>query len=276
MKQTGKIFVAIATVATLAAGCQPGPEDAPPQDDTEQSEAVAREVGQSIVKTGGAVAMLAEPLARALEDDGTTAADGPLKQKIEAAIAKLVAATECLSFDWVPLTLEATVHFDSCTIPTTSTAIDGSITVVARPLKLQVFVETDSLTIGDDTFYGAFTAYLAGPLAQPTVGVDFDVTHEDSATTLAVDGLTITGNLQGVTVGGAGVVMSDKIDASANADAVRWNTGDCAPTSGTIEFAEGSITGTITFLETTPSTGNVLLDLPLLPPYELPLFPACG
>ncbi len=275
MKQAGKRLVAIATaaVAALAIGCQPGGET--PPDDSEQSEAVALEVGRAVVNTGGAVATLAAPLAKALGDDGTTAAtaDGPLRQKIEAALAKLVAATECLSVDWS--LLQATAHFDQCSLPQTNKTLDGSITVVVRPLKLQVVIRTDELSFGDETYYGTMTASLQGPLTAPTVSVDFDVTDADAATTLMVTDFRVATDLESVTIAGTGAVVSPKVDASATADAVRWNLGECAPSSGTIAYAQGQLSGVITFLPTTPSTGKVTLDIPRLPSQTIDMFPAC-
>lgn len=274
MKPAGKCFVAIATIATitaLAAACQPGGE--PPPDEHEQSAAVAREVGRAFVHTGGAVATLAVPLARALEDDGTKSADGPIRQKVEAALAQLVAATECLSLDWA--LLQATVHFDQCSIPQTSKTLDGSVTVLVRPLKLEVFITTDELTLGDDTFYGSMTASLQGPITAPAVNVDFDVTHENSATTLVVTDFRISGDLRAITLAGTGAVVSPTVDATATAEAIGWNTNECLPSSGTIAYTQGALTGTITFLPTTPTTGEVHLDVPPLPTQTIPMFPAC-
>ena len=88
MNRISNILVTIVTALVIACGVDSGSGAV---DDRTEREAVAREVGRSVTGVGGAAATLAAPLARAL--DGTTdgqlvaAADGPLRTKIEAAVA---------------------------------------------------------------------------------------------------------------------------------------------------------------------------------------------
>jgi hypothetical protein len=264
MSIAGKFFAALVTLTIAGLGCTPAPAE--PDD-----EAVAHEIGLTVAETGGAVTTLATTLAPVLR--AGEADEGTIRQRLRSAIRDSVVSVGCVSFSWT-LT-SATVLFDECELLDTGARIDGSTTISVRILNRSVTVTLDDLAIGSAELYGSMTARLMGPLGELTVGVDSEMTLANIPATLIVDGLEVDANLEGMTMWGPGAVISPNLDATTSVDQVHWNLGECWPSSGSVSFVDGNLEGTITFVPTTPETGEVQLQLHPLPPATVEMLPAC-
>lgn len=249
-------------VVVLGLGCA---EEEP----TPMATAKAAALTESVTDSGGLVARLSALLEDALRDRDETQA----RARVRTALEALVASAGCVSLEWsFPA---VTAHFDDCHIPATDEELDGSLGVRLRLLQRSVVVTFDALTVGADVFDGSMTAYASRQDGALGLGVDADVTAVGTAATLVGSDLGLTLSLEGVTLSGSGDVISPSLEATATLDAVHWVLGDCLPSSGSVAFVDGDMTADVTFLETTPITGEVLLHVAPLPATTTALFPAC-
>jgi hypothetical protein len=232
---------------------------------------VAQALTASVVDTGGVIARMAAVLEAALrERDGDDAA---MRTRVRTAVAALVQSAQCMSLDWSLRSV--TVHFDECTIPSTDERLDGSLTVRIRLADPSVIVTMNELTLGDDVFDGSVTAAPRGLDGALQLGVDAELTAVGPATTLVGRDLGLVLDVQGVTLSGEGEVISASLDGSATMTAVHWDLFDCLPSSGSVTFVDGDVSGVMTFLASTPETGEVELGLDRLPATTIALFPSC-
>lgn len=266
MTRSSTLPIAAVALVTLAAGCAPA-DDAPPT-----SEEVATEVGDAVARSVDVVAALEAPMAAALEEDGTNAATG-LRARIEDALALLVVDPACISASWVLNT--ATVRFADCELVSSGAPLDGAISLRVRPLVPSVVVTMDALTLGQDSVAGSITARPVGALADLTFAVDVDLTFAGAERSLAFAGTGTAGGQDGVTISGTGSVVAPELVADATVDAVHWDHATCLPSSGEVELVTEAVHGFITFLPTTPETGEVLLRFPPLPAAPFGMFQPC-
>ncbi len=264
--QLGRKWVAAGIVVlAVISGCaegEPGTE----------AVSFAQVIGEATLNSTGAMTKLSAPLTAALQG-GDAGVAGTARDRIEAAIRTLATSAGCLSLDWAMTTV--TVRFDHCRIPETDELLDGSLSLRVRVVDPAVVVTTDRLAIGDEVFHGTVTAYPKPPLSALTLGVDADLTREDPLATVRVSGLTVAATAEGVTVAGSGNVITDRLDADITMNQLHWELGDCLPSSGSLSFVDGSLSGVITFLPTTPATGEVRLRIAPFPASTTKLFPAC-
>jgi len=265
MNQVKRFFVAAVLAAAAGMGCGLG--SGAPQDDHEQ---VGRDVAESIVETTGAAKTLTALVAPMFDDTSGSAVTSTRLQKI---LSEQLVSAGCVTVSWSKLT--ATVDFDACELLSTGEPLDGAMTVVVRPLKLEVALTVDELTVGKYSVYGAMTAKLKGLYGGIKVGVDADLSVVDPPMTLVADGLDVVLAKDGMTVSGEGAVITDKVDATTTLDAVHWKLVECLPSSGSVAFVEGKVSGTFTFLETTPETGELELTVPPFDPTTITLPFSC-
>lgn len=255
-------------LAALVAGCtQTADEPAAPD-----AEAVARATGRTVAESGRVVSTFQTTITAGLDDTG--AIGDAARARVQAAIAALVAAADCVSLSWAGLS--ATVQFEECQIPTTDERIDGALTVRLRPLDRSVELALDNLAIGPATFDGTLRAYVRGPIGNLTLNVDADLTLVDDSATLHVEGLDVEASAAGLALSGTADITTPSIDATTTTEQLHWILGDCLPSSGTVAFDGQNATGVLTFLPSTPTTGEVQLQIGNLPAVSVELLPACG
>lgn len=245
----------------------------------------------------GVAAALGGPLiaeTQMLRDEAGTMDDASRRTRaqtrIETAVSgnSVVEPATCAAFSWTRLS--ATITFTGCTLEATGEPIDGSLTLAVSFFPTEVTLTFTALTIGTISLDGSLTLNVGGEcqsgdlgctpcpdgdttcieMRQAQISLSGDLTIDDGGTTLvAVDGLSLVADAAGVTVNGTLTVGTTEV---VGAD-LYWALGDCMPTSGTATLTDSSTT--LTFLPTTPATGNVAVMIGMIPLGEQMLFTPC-
>lgn len=181
----------------------------------------------------------------------------------------------CITFSWAGLT--ATIDYNQCVSEETGQVIDGGLTVGMTLIPVTFFSTMDNLTIGGTLFDGTVSLSFSGVSPNVTTELAFDLVVDNGASSqIDLDNATLAVNAGSVTVDGAGTFSNETISATFTATAVTW-TGDCLPTSGTVDFDDGTFFGTAEFLSTTPTTGEVHVIIPpFIDSVEPLLAPGCS
>jgi len=235
------------------------------------------------------------------DPDSGTAGDlrnGAARDRIENGVARdsIVTDAACVTFDWRLLT--ATITFTGCTLELTGESLDG-VLVLRVTFGPVVFAMTfEDLVVGDTTIDGTVAMAFGGRCTAEdpecvqcrdddpecaeeqesqrtltadltiTTGTTFALTLEEIEVVIVDSGTT--------TISGAGSISSESIEGDLTFTDVTFATGDCLPTSGTVLLDDGSpFTTTITFLPTTPATGEVTVQIGAFPSVTTALFTPC-
>lgn len=267
-------------VTGLIGGCLPPEEPKDPEE-------VAQVVGTTIAEAGGAMASISagfNTTGEGLGADGMSELGGdqqpdPTEEETKGNVendvtGSMVTNPECVSLVWAGLS--ATITFDNCVFSATGLPVNGSLSLAVSLIPARLSLTFDNLTIGDDTFYGTVGIFIAGTEPDLVLGIDADMSYSGASTTLVVDDLLVTGSTAGVNISGNGSVVSPAVNATISAGDVNFSAGDCLPSRGSVSFADGNASGIITFLPTTPSTGDVRLEIPPFAPTTVAMFPPCS
>ena len=97
------------------------------------------------------------------------------------------------------------------------------------------------------------------------------------STTFSATGLTITGGSTSITINGSASTTQAGATTTLSFGAVTWQKGQCYPSSGTLKIQKGLVTETVTFLSTTPTTGQATMMVgPKKVTVKLPAYDTCG
>ena len=209
---------------------------------------------------------------------------------VEAGVSgnSVVTDSACVSYSWSGLS--ATITFADCELEETGESLTGAVTLSVSFHPTSFGLTFSSLTSGSRNIDGSLTLNVGGAcqtddqactpcgdsdpscgarrVSQRTVTGNLTIT-DGGSTTLAIESLSIV-NTSGAGTTVSGTVTSGGITVAASD--LSWNQGDCLPSSGTVTLDESLI---VTFDASTPTTGNVSVQLPPLPPVTQMLFAAC-
>ena len=284
-----------------------GDGDADAHEEPPELTAEAEAALDALVEGLSASVALGAPLVQdgeGLRDDPSSGTDGSsrdstARDRVENGVARdsIVTDRACVIFDWSRLT--ATITFTGCTLEQTGESLDGVMALSVSFGPVVFSMTFDDLTIGETTLDGTVAMSFGGlcregdPECIPCTDSDpecaeaqenqktltADLTIVSSSTfSLTLEGLEVViSDACSTTVSGAGSTSSESITGDLTLTDVLFETGDCLPTSGTIVLDDGSaLTTTITFLPTTPETGEVNVQIGPFPAAPVPLFPPCS
>lgn len=169
---------------------------------------------------------------------------------------------ECVTLTWVGLT--ATITYNQC-INSDGATINGAITLGLQLIPLRFFVAFDQLTVDTVSYDGEIGLAFTGPVGMRSVSLDADFSYNDGTqneldlSNLSIAVNQVTGGTN-VVVNGSGSVVTPEVSATVQAGGITWD-GECLPTSGSLAYNSGLTAATITFLETTPVDGEVIVSV---------------
>lgn len=233
------------------------------------------------------------PDAQMLRDNGGVL-DGVAREmmtqmRVENGVSgnSVVTDASCVTFVWGGLS--ATVTFNNCILEETGEPLSGSISLAVSFHPSEFVLTLSDLTSGSRTLSGNLTLNVGGACSdqdkncsacpdtdpscearrqnQSTLSGNLTV-MEGGSTTVTIESLTLARNATGTTVSGTVASSSSSLTASN----IRFEQGDCLPSSGTLTL-DGNIT--VEFVSTTPSTGTVNITVPPFPTIPQMLFEAC-
>ena len=246
---------------------------------------------------GVAVAMTAPlvPSAQSLRETGgrldAPARENQTRTDVESGVSgsSVVEPPGCAAFSWSGLS--AVVTFTGCTLEVTGETIDGSLGLAATFFPTTFTVTVTGLTVGTVQVDGTLALNVGGACGGGDLGctpcADADPTcaasrvnqqtlvgsltvRSGGTTVLELTALTLAIDATGATATGDAVLNGTALTATG----VHWNTGECLPSSGTVELTASGTT--ITFLPTTPADGIVEVRIGGWPPFPQALFPPCS
>lgn len=214
--------------------------------------------------------------------------------RVEDAVAgnSIVTDPNCVRFNWALGMLSATITFTDCVLEATMQRLDGAITLAVSfgPLRFSLaFTDLAIDTLGIDGTVALNVGGTCGSMddtctqcrdndptcqaqteAQRTVTLDLTITSSTTAS-LSFEALTLTLAATETTVDGAGAIMSPGISGDLTATGLTAVNGDCLPSDGTLDLEPApNLVYRATFLPSTPSTGEVYLQVNGFPPIGTP------
>lgn len=204
------------------------------------------------------------------EDDAHTAVENGVSRD------SVVTDPACVAYSWAGLSV--TITFTDCVLETTGQSLDGALTLAVELAPVVFTLTFDSLAIDADTTDGTIALSWTGPDGSPGVGFDVDLTYTTAgaASHIVLQDFTVIADATSAVIAGSGSLQSGAIDASFDATDVTWTTGNCHPTSGSVEYEDGGAWPvTITFLPTTPADGIVEVQVGPFPSAPVALLSAC-
>jgi len=225
------------------------------------------------------------PLSKSGNEIDTNAGEDSAKGKVEdglgggadqpaGVVAPALTDPNCVTLTWAGLTV--TVVYDAC-VDEDGTTIDGGLTLGLTLIPLRFSVAFDQLAIDDTTYDGSFGISFAGELGNRSTTIDANLSIASSASSESVqlDQMSLRVTDVQLVLDGAGSFSDAQHSVAFDATAVTAANGDCLPTSGTLAYDDGTFDVLLTFLPTTPSTGEVKVTsgvfettVALLPPCQ--------
>jgi hypothetical protein len=265
-------------VISLGAACQrePEPTEPPPASSVQAASTVTSTfvAGSSpVAALGGAMSPSSEELSMGgdLQNPDTTRAS------VEAdASANLAGDPSCVTVTWGE-GLRATVQFTNCLLVATGELLNGSLSLELRLNPVTISVTAASLTAGARSIDGTASLSLAQTTPQVAFQVGADLTLDGGDHQLTLTALRLTVSRTGLVLDGSArvEVPASSIDASVSPHGMTFAAGDCLPSSGTLDFDDGTLSGTVTFFATTPSTGIVSVQITGFIPVDV-MLPPCS
>jgi len=190
----------------------------------------------------------------------------------------VVTPPTCATYAWSGLS--ATVTLAGCTLEATGEPVSGTVGL-ALTLRPTTFVLTfASLTAGSSTVDGSVTLHAGGTDlgAATTLDADLTLSGGGASTHLVAVGLSVSGTATAISAGGTFTVESGGTTTTIVADTVTWASGQCLPSSGTLQLTGSTfpLPTTIVFLPTTPADGMVEVHVGSFPPATVALLPPCS
>jgi hypothetical protein len=266
------------------AGSDAGTDGGMDVDAGEGLPASVRSFALAFTRVSGLGAGLAGPLVSegdATFRDRTTRTEGGARTSFESAFSgmSVVTPSTCATFMWERLL--ATITLTGCTLEALGgIELDGTVTtaISINPTSFTVGVIDATVVWGDATITGgaSLTLEVAGTDTDPTrtIGATAFLTTPEGTVSFTVTGLTIANDGTTITLDGSGNLMTSEVDADFTMSSVGWTMGSCLPTGGSVTYDDG-VSTTVTFLPTTPTTGEVTVMRGALPAVTVALLPPC-
>jgi hypothetical protein len=156
-----------------------------------------------------------------------------------------------------------TFTFDQCVLPISGKTIDGTIVVSHDAEGGTLAISFGALSVGPRMYDGTVSASSLADGVRKTWNIATDLSYANGRTgrSLTLDGVTLTADETSIVLNGFGSAAGPEHAASVAADAVTRNRGECHPSSGTLSATADERTAAITFLETTPDDGIVMVSV---------------
>jgi hypothetical protein len=223
--------------------------------------------------------------------------EGAARDRVEEGISgnSVVTDPACTTYAWSGLMVTAT--FDMCVLELTMLPLDGSITLGVSFFPTEFQAAFGALTVGDLSLDGTIGVRTGGNCRAgsdacslcPDTDPECAEMRENQQTlwanlvlmsgemyALALDDVTATSDAAATTVTGGGSISSSTASATFTATSLRWATGDCLPTSGTVLVTPAGGTAiTVEPTATTPSTGIVNVTIPPFPAVPVMITSPC-
>lgn len=269
-------------VALLASGCLGKNSDDRRNPRTDTVPDSVEPLLATFAGAGATITEVAAPLSQSgvSADSGETTAKSDVQEGLggnrsDGDQPAALSDPACVSFAWAGLT--ATVTYDQCVSEETGAVIDGGITVGMTLIPVSFSITFDNLTIGPNLFDGTVSLTFRGTAPNITTELAFDLVVDDGTNnSIDLDQATLTVATGSVTVDGTGTFSNANSSSTFTATQVNWS-GDCLPTSGTVDFDDGTFFGTAEFLPTTPTLGEVRIIVPpFIDSVEPILAPGCA
>jgi len=189
--------------------------------------------------------------------------------------AAAVKTPSCATVKWSG-NLSGTVTFKDCTTRQGGKKLNGTVGVaVTLPPKLGFTLTLTQLEVDGTAVSGTLTVTPSGA-AGATVTGNLAYSSADGATSVSFSSLSMSITPAAVTLSGSGAIKSASLDSTFTASNITWKSSDCLPTSGSVTYTDGGATVVVTFLATTPQTGEVQVQVGSLPARTVALLPPCN
>jgi hypothetical protein len=190
----------------------------------------------------------------------------------------VVTPSSCAAYSWTGLT--ASVVLTGCTLESTGTSISGTITIEVSFRPGSFRLSFTSLMVDTSSFDGFVQITSGGTDVRPMPVVDLMLAYSSpmGLGSVSATGLTVSGDsMTGISVSGTLSFTNGGSSTSVVATDVFWAPMECNPSRGTlaVDGAPFPLPATITFLPTTPTTGEVTVSMPPFPDSTLALLPPC-
>jgi hypothetical protein len=263
MKKNLRTFALVLTVV-LAAGC--GTDREPSIEEIGQ---VSSAITSSVDSALSMVDILDENIYQL--ESGETYSEEEVQQATEQGVDEN--GQGCVTFAWSGLS--ATMTFEQCPMAS-GEVLNGSVTLslVLSPY-VGIAVGCNQLSMGDKVLDGWMGLAASGPIEDLTISVGVDMSFDDPNSHLELRETVMAIHSGIASLDGQGQVSVDGTDTSFGASNLIWDFSDCLPTSGSLSFTV-EIPVNVTFLESTPETGIVVVEYGNIGPFEYPLFPPCS
>ncbi len=259
----------VISASWLGQGCGEAEEDAVP--------ASARSLANSAEVGLAAVVGLGAPLsgeAVKIFKEQSTLGDAAAKKQLASALgADVVKSSACFTINWSGLT--ANINFKSCTLRATGEVIDGGciLALKIKP-KTQLAATFNHLKIGGRELNGSIKVDIGGGF-KPVLTSNVAFTTDGGAAAVTTQALSVSFSSTSTVVNGQLNAESAQYDSVLTAKELTWKPGQCLPSSGTLTYQEGGESIVLTFLSSTPATGEVSLQVGALPPVTAALLTPC-
>jgi hypothetical protein len=257
-----------------------------------------------VAGTSGSVALGAPliPEAEALRDDSRLdmplMRDTAVQESVEMGVSgnSIVTDPMCVTYAWSGSMVDIT--FASCTMEATGEPLNGAMQLAVSFAPTEMRMTFTALTIGDLGLDGTVGVRTGGNCPtgmdtcldcrdtdttcmqmrepQQTIYADITISLEDTFSLTVADG-TVSNDATGSTLSATGSIDSSTLNGSYAATSLHWNMMECLPSSGQIVYTpEGGTAVTLTFLPTTPATGEVDVNYGTFHVGTQALFAPCG
>jgi len=248
-------FVAMLSLAMPATACV---SDQPEPPTTE----VTRQAIDALTQTATLGAPFSTPPAPGFAAGGS-------QDSVEQAVATGLGDPSCVAFTWVGLS--ATVRFDHCAA--NGHTLDGALTLSLQLAPLTIRLDLDQLSYDSQRVDGF--ASVSWPNGVTTIASDL-TRSSGNATMHSTSSLALRWQSPGLIADGTLELDAGTWTHEIAASSVTWVTGNCAPSSGTLQFSNNLDDVVVRFLATTPTTGIVEIRVNELPPVQLAVLPPCS
>lgn len=208
-------------------------------------------VTRSFTEVGRTVSVLATPSAE--EADMVEDSDQQMEEETKSTFGEsqesIVRDPECVSVEWAEWA--ATVRFDDCLLAS-GEPLDGSIGLSLSWIPFGVRLDFGDLVVAQASFDGSIVVSTGTELV---ISADLDLADED--TSVRLDQLTLATQVERTAINGSGFVDDPALSTGLTFSGVTWQHPECLPSSGTLNYDDGGLDVTITFLPTTPTDGVV-------------------
>jgi hypothetical protein len=253
--------------------------DADGDSDREEMEAIV----EALVAGTTATYALGAPLqgdGEGLADAGSSS-DGEAQDAGEHGMSggSVVEPPGCATYEWSGLT--ATVTFAGCTAEAINLPIDGSVLFAISLDPTSFTVEFTDLTLGGLGLDGLVRLSVTGQRFTRAVTLDAEdltisSTGLNAAIQLADVTVTVPDTHASTTIDGSGSITNASLSADLTLNDLTWETGDTLPSDGSVDVTSSGLSGTVTFLPTTPQDCVVHVVLVSGIEFDYTLVSFCG